>query len=352
MTFAILRTAKLKSFGNIGGSLAHTYRTIDTPNADPYRTVNNEHDLADPATVTEAIKARLPDKYRSDAVLCIEHLITASPEWIGWGEDAEKKFFEQARKWLDAQYGSQNVIATSIHRDETTPHLIAYVVPLDANTGRLNAKKWLGGRKKMTDMQTSFAKQVESLGLKRGLEGSKAEHTTIKQYYSDLIHTAEADTPAFQDRPELPKKAMFTESAYEYGNRVMDVVYENVDQDIKRVQKENVGLKKQVHELEQEVGRLRYFERKNKPYSDYTSLFPDEGYRLDQKFREATHNELERREKVKLEREQDKIRKEQENKAEEARKALERQQPPRFRQNHDYDDEPSPKKKKNNDFEM
>ena len=145
---------------------------------------------------------------------------------------------------------------------------------------------------------------------------------------------------------------MFTESAYEYGNRVMDMVYENVDQDIKRVQKENVGLKKQVHDLEQEVGRLRYFERKNKPYSDYTSLFPDEGYRLDQKFREATHNELERREKVKLEREQDKIRKEQENKAEEARKALERQQPPRFRQNHDYDDEPSPKKKKNNDFEM
>lgn len=352
MPFAILRTAKLKTFGNIGGSLAHTYRTIHTPNANPYETVNNEHDLANPEIVTEAIKTRLPEKYRSDAVLCIEHLITASPEWVGWGEDAEKKFFDQARKWLDAQYGSQNVIATSIHRDETTPHLIAYVVPLDATTGRLNAKKWLGGRKKMTDMQTSFAKCVQSLGLERGLEGSKAEHTTIKQYYSDLIHTAEADTPAFQDRPELPKKAMFTESAYEYGNRVMDVVYENVDQDIKRVQKENVRLKKQVHDLEQEVGRLRYFERKNKPYSDYTSLFPDEGYRLDQKFREATHNELERREKVKLEREQDKIRKEQENKAEEARKALERQQPPRFRQNHDYDDEPSPKKKKNNDFEM
>ena len=107
---------------------------------------------------------------------------------------------------------------------------------------------------------------------------------------------------------------MFTESAYEYGNRVMDVVYEHVDQDIKRVQKENVRLKKQVHDLEQEVGRLRYFERKNKPYSDYCRLFPDQAIDLDRKFREATQNELERRERLKLEREQDKIRKEAEKK--------------------------------------
>ncbi len=35
MNYAILRTAKLKTMGNIGGSLAHNYRTIETPNADP-----------------------------------------------------------------------------------------------------------------------------------------------------------------------------------------------------------------------------------------------------------------------------------------------------------------------------
>ena len=350
MAYAILRTAKLKTFGNIGGSLAHTYRTIHTPNADPSQTVNNEHDLSDPDLVMAEVKNRLPEKYRSDAVLCIEHLITASPEWHGWGQDEEKKFFEHARKWLNDNYGSQNVVSCSIHRDETTPHLIAYVVPIDAKTGRLNAKKWLGGRSKMSKMQTDFAKDLKKMGLERGVEGSKAEHTTIKQYYSDLIHTAEADTPAFQDRPELPKKSMFTESAYEYGNRVMDVVYEHVDQDIKRVQKENVRLKKQVHDLQQEVGRLRYFERKNKPYSDYCRLFPDQAIDLDSKFREATQNELERRERLKLEREQDKIRKEAEKKAEQERIALERQQP-RVRPTYS-DDEPSPKKKKNNDFEM
>ena len=30
--FAILRTEKLKTFGNIGGSLAHNFRDIETPN--------------------------------------------------------------------------------------------------------------------------------------------------------------------------------------------------------------------------------------------------------------------------------------------------------------------------------
>jgi hypothetical protein len=105
-----------------------------------------------------------------------------------------------------------------------------------------------------------------------------------------------------------------------------------------------------VHDLEQEVGRLRYFERKNKPYSDYCRLFPDQAIDLDRKFREATKNELERREKVKLEREQDKIRKEQEHKAEQERIAQQRQQP-KVRKTYSYDDELSPKKK-NNDFEM
>ena len=30
--FAILRTAKLKSLGNVSASLSHTYRTRETPN--------------------------------------------------------------------------------------------------------------------------------------------------------------------------------------------------------------------------------------------------------------------------------------------------------------------------------
>lgn len=95
MNYAILRTAKLKTMGNIGGSLAHNYRTIDTPNADPNRSSENEHTVATPEAVKQAIQDLLPEKRRSDAVLCIEYLITASPDWEGWGTDKEYDFLSK-----------------------------------------------------------------------------------------------------------------------------------------------------------------------------------------------------------------------------------------------------------------
>ncbi|MDD9322382.1 plasmid recombination protein, partial [Acinetobacter lactucae] len=82
--------------------------------------------------------------------------------------------------WIENQYGSNYVVPVSINRDETTPHLIAYVVPLDEAPGKLNAKKWLGGRAKISHMQIYFSNQVKSLCLERGIELSKAIHTRIK----------------------------------------------------------------------------------------------------------------------------------------------------------------------------
>ena len=184
MAYAIYRTAKLGSFGEIGGSLSHTYRTRPTPNADESRIHLNEHSLETYNSCFFALKNAIPEKRRSNAVLCIEHLITASPDWEGWGTKKEEDFFKKSLEFLNKKYGKENVVACSIHRDETTPHLIVYVVPIDEKGG-LNAKKWLGGRSKLSQTQTEFANEVKSLGLERGLENSKARHKTIQKYYSE-----------------------------------------------------------------------------------------------------------------------------------------------------------------------
>ena len=184
MSFAIYRTAKLGSFGEIGGSLSHTYRTRNTPNADESRIHLNEHSLETYNSCFAAIKNSIPEKRRKNAVLCIEHLITASPEWSGWNTEKESEFFDKSLEFVKQKYGSENVIAHSIHRDETTPHLIVYVLPIDEKGG-LNAKKWLGGRAKLSQTQTDFANEVKSLGLERGLENSKARHKTLKKYYAE-----------------------------------------------------------------------------------------------------------------------------------------------------------------------
>ena len=219
MSFAILRTAKLKSFGEIGGSLSHNYRDRPTPNANPQQTHNNEHSLSSADLVMTAIKNKLPEKRRKDAVLCVEYLITASPDWIGWNKSDEQKYFDDAKRWLEDRHGKDNVIATTIHRDESTPHMIAYVVPLV--DGKLNAKKFLGGREKLSKMQTDFADNVgKSVGLVRGLEGSKAEHQTIKQYYSN-INTAVKISPDIV--LDVPEKRLL-ESKENYENRVFEVL--------------------------------------------------------------------------------------------------------------------------------
>lgn len=94
-------------------------------------------------------------------------------------------FFDQAHKWLADKYGADRIITATVHRDETSPHLSAFVVPLTAD-GRLSAKDFIGNRSKMTADQTSFAKAVQHLGLERGIERSRATHTSIKQHYAAI----------------------------------------------------------------------------------------------------------------------------------------------------------------------
>lgn len=263
MSYAILRTAKLKTIGNICGSLSHNYRTRETHNADAQKLDLNEHDLKTDQEVRQAIENRLPEKRRKDAVLCIEHLITASPDWDGWKDQAkEEKFFKKSLDWLKKTYGSENVISTSIHRDETTPHMVAYVVPLDEQTKRLNAKKWLGGRDKLSRMQTDFAEEVRFMGLERGLRGSKAEHTTIQKYYSKV------NTPIPQTPKIIAPKTKLLESNTKYGERVISSTLEQIQPIWEIVATHSNELKSAQKTALEARQSLKALENKVRPYLD------------------------------------------------------------------------------------
>ena len=190
--YAILRTQKLKATGAVWRSLKHAFREQPTPNADPERASRNAHLGASSAReAMEKVRSRLPDKRRKDAVLCIEYLITASPDAMQkLGPKGCTAYFSDALKWLRERHGAANVVYTGVHRDETTPHMYAYVVPLDESTGRLNARRWLGGAKALSEMQTDFAATVGARhGLERGIKGSRAKHERVKRHYG-LVNQA------------------------------------------------------------------------------------------------------------------------------------------------------------------
>jgi hypothetical protein len=187
MAYAIMRAKKLASMGAAAASMQHNFRERETPNADPSRTPENEH-LA--ATSTDQamgqLRELLPEKRRKDAVLAVEYVMTASPEWWKQASQAQQQvFFERSMAWLQAKYGAQNVVAATIQRDEKTPHLSAFVVPKTCD-GRLSAKEFIGNRQKMRADQTSFAEQMRDLGLERGIEGSKATHQRVQQFYGEV----------------------------------------------------------------------------------------------------------------------------------------------------------------------
>ncbi len=188
--FAILRVKKLKTKGQISGSARHTYRDIPPPNADLKRIRLNQHGQVQSAgTLLSPISARLPDSRRKDAVLAIEYLVGASPEWFTGQEcNTGNDYFSDALRWIVQRHGEPNVVGWAVHRDEGAPHLVCYVVPLDPQSGRLNASRWLDGHQKLSRMQTEFADAVgRPHGLERGIEGSRATHQRVRQWYGQIM---------------------------------------------------------------------------------------------------------------------------------------------------------------------
>ena len=185
--YAIMRCKKLATMGSVASSLQHCYRDRETPNADATRTPENEHHAAQ--STSEAmgkLRELLPEKRRKDAVLAVEYVMTASPEWWKSASQAQQtEFFTRSKQWLADKYGADRIVTASIHRDEASPHLSAFVVPLTQD-GRLSAKEFIGGRQKMRDDQTSYAQRVADLGLERGIEGSRAKHQAVKSYYAAI----------------------------------------------------------------------------------------------------------------------------------------------------------------------
>lgn len=298
--------------GNIAASLSHNYRNRPTPNADPYRTVNNEHDLKTAGQVMDGIKNRLPEKIRSNAVLCVEYLITASPDWAGWKDKKqEADFFKRSLEWLKQRHGAENVISTSIHRDETTPHLVAYVVPIDSQ-GKLNAREFLGGRAKLSKMQTDFHDQVKDLGLERGLEGSKAEHTTIKDFYAEiqkpdnekyLIQKPPLKTITYNDSAihMLDGKPLKDEKLQKYFGSLFDEQHEYYQkQSLKAQEALSVKLSEQIIKTEKEaeahrnaVKQIKKLEKKIDKMLDefsqiieFKELFPNDYKEIEQSLKD------------------------------------------------------------------
>jgi hypothetical protein len=250
--FCILRLQKIKSMTGLRRSFKHTFREQKTPNADSDRlSLNVNLEASNSNEAMSLFHNRLPSKLRKNGVLAVEHVVTASPEFFrGKSKKEINDYFSRAIGFFNKHWGQENVLSANIHYDEKTPHMHLFVCPIDDKTGRLNCRKWLGARDSLSKLQDSFHDDVgSSVGLKRGLKGSKANNQKLKNYYKNISLVESLE------KFNLPSKGDYLKAST--GRPPSSVI--NVIQQAKLVHEASV----KIDELRKEKDSLLKFISKN-----------------------------------------------------------------------------------------
>ncbi len=199
MAYGILRFNKVKGASGGAGAYLHNERKKDHSNTNPdinfdLSKTNYSHGIYDESkTYNQRCEERIQQGYtgkravRKDAVKMLEFLVAPSDNSLDL--NTSKAFLNDSYEWLCDRFGRENVIADTVHLDETTPHMHVVVVPLTKD-GRLSAKDFTGTAVKLQKMQDDFFEKVSSkYGLKRGekadLEDPNREikrHIAMKKY--------------------------------------------------------------------------------------------------------------------------------------------------------------------------
>ena len=214
--YAIIRAEKHKTVGSLKTREAHTLRTRSTPNADPKKLALNKL-LFGRKDYSKHLAEKLEaygkqNNIRKDGVQAIEYLLTTSPEFFEIRDQTQRA--KVLKEWCDAQleflkgkHGANNILCAYLHLDEKTPHIEAFVFPVD-KTGKLNCKSFLGGAKKLAELQTDYAKANERFGLKRGRAGSPGKHEKVKQFYGAISESSADDNQALKEAVKLDKPTL------------------------------------------------------------------------------------------------------------------------------------------------
>ncbi|MBE9053749.1 plasmid recombination protein [Nostocales cyanobacterium LEGE 11386] len=273
---AILRVVKLKTFGNIGGSEAHTARLQETPSADPQKMnlrLIGDDDL--PLEEIVQLKIQFSTKYkpRKNAVLCSEMFLSASPEYFrpddpslagDWDLQRMKKFASTSKIWLMENYGDKCVRA-ELHLDEATPHIHAYIVPINDLTKQLSHNEMFGGsakecRIKLSKLQDSYAAALAPLGIERGVKGSKATHTKVKEYYQ-AVNSEPLSLELERFAPQTGETALQLYERLQADRAIQDINHQLADREIlleqlRRAEQKAHASEKLRQQLEQRVEEL------------------------------------------------------------------------------------------------
>ena len=179
MPYTIFRITKLKE-SNLAGSASNVSTTPPTLNADSPTTPKNRSLIPtdDGSPLQDLVAAKIALTHQgavsSNAVHAAEFLLSASPEYFRPNNPTDYVVYDPARldtwtnanvEWLQRECGDR-IVRAELHLDEATPHIHAYVVPID-DRGQLSYQRSFGESDRMFMLRDSYAAAMELLGIER-----------------------------------------------------------------------------------------------------------------------------------------------------------------------------------------
>ena len=216
MPYAILRFQKRKA-GSIASCERHNERRKEAyksnPDIDMERSKENYHLVSPPRyTYKKEINRMVKEagcKVRSDSVMMVETLITASPEFMNsLPPEEQREYFTMALDFIAERVGRKNILSAVVHMDEKTPHMHLCFCPITPDN-RLSAKAFLGNQKSLSQWQSDYHERMSSRWneLERGQSSmeTKRRHiptwlfkaaTRLDKQYGEIV-SALSDINAF-----------------------------------------------------------------------------------------------------------------------------------------------------------
>lgn len=151
---------------------------------------HNRHEMP----ISEAIKDRIEKGYkgkrkvRNDAVKYVKTVLTGSHDEmkeIFKDKDKAQDWIKANRKFIENEFGKENIVRFTLHMDERTPHIHVVSVPLTKD-GRLSAKEVMGNKDKLQDRQDRYAELMKPFNLQRGEKNTGIKHEDAKEYYKRI----------------------------------------------------------------------------------------------------------------------------------------------------------------------
>lgn len=205
MSFQVIHFEKFTR-GSVKGIEIHAQREkpgVSHTNPDiNWKKTKNNFDLIPPPeggynrAVSQRIsELNLPRAVRKDAVVLCGFVISSDKDFFkGMRAEKRRSFFQASFDFLADRYGRENIIAATVHMDESTPHMHLYLVPVTQD-GRLSAKA-IFNRQELQRLHSDFYAQVgREFGLQRGEgkeQGKRRFHLDTPEFkkYTEALNEA------------------------------------------------------------------------------------------------------------------------------------------------------------------